>query len=158
MRRITLFVFLITLMAACSNSENKSASGEDTDNNKMTRIDSLKKEVMAIHDTTMKDMGEVSRLQKELKARQDTTNIDSTTVQTTLKRLQKSHDDMMNWMRQYKNVDNKQEWNKEDKVSYLTTQKDRVAELKDYMATTIQEAQSILDKEEKISEADTTLD
>lgn len=157
MRRITLFVFFITLMAACTNSQNKSASGSETDNTQLDQIDSLKKEVMAIHDTTMDDMSEVSRLQKELKARQDTTNIDSTMVQTTLKRLQKSHKDMMKWMRQYENVDNKPEWSDEEKVSYLTTQKDRVAELKDYMATTIQEAQSILDKEQKIAEPDTTL-
>jgi len=133
------------ILTACQNT----GGGENKEAPKVqTPVDSLHNEVMVLHDITMEQMGQIGALKKQLVARQDSTRTDSAAIAQAILRLQKSHDDMMSWMRNYKDVDKENDWNQQQKADYLKAQKDQVEQLKEYTAISLREARRILKRQE----------
>ncbi len=87
---VLLIVLGLALVAACTSQKSEEEQ----------KIESLKKEVIAVHDEAMARMGEIMRLKKELqtKAEADTT----VEIQQTIQNLEAADEAMMNWMRGFK--------------------------------------------------------
>lgn len=150
MKRFYLTIAAAGIFISCqnnnanSNTENEVNYKEPTQEVASSPIDSLKNLVMDVHNETMQQMGEIQRLRKKLAAVKDTTNISTVQRDTAISNLQKAHEDMMTWMRSYKEVDNEEEWSEAKKADYLKAQKDQVEQLKEYTAISIEEAEQIL--------------
>ena len=115
---------------------------------------SLKDEVMGIHDEVMPKMGEINTLKNELLSNAETLAIDSTNVENiemsnNLKQvateLEDANKSMMEWMRNYK--PNFDEQTHEEIMQYLDEQKVKAGEVKDKILTSIEKAKAkIADK------------
>ncbi|PQJ31577.1 hypothetical protein BST92_06390 [Nonlabens arenilitoris] len=80
---------LLVLLASCSDElkEQKIA------------FDNLKQQSMEAHDVIMPKMGDLMDLSNQLSQKMDSTNTDL--IMSKNSELQKAHDDMMTWMRDY---------------------------------------------------------
>jgi len=135
------------ILTACQNT----GGGENKEAPKVqTPVDSLHNEVMVLHDITMEQMGQIGALKKQLVARQDSTRTDSAAIAQAILRLQKSHDDMMSWMRNFENVHKKEDWDENRKLEYLKTEEDKIATLKDYTTVSLEEASRILERSDSL--------
>lgn len=147
MKRFFLTLATMATLSACQNTPSSNGTNKETAQEQASsRIDSLKNLVMDVHDETMEQMGEIKRLRQDLAAVQDTTYISTAERDTAIDHLRKAHEGMMNWMRNYKEVDDVKDWSPEKKANYLKAQKDQVEQLKEYTAISLQEAKEILHK------------
>ncbi len=118
---------------------------------------SLKDEVMEIHDEVMPKMGEMNTLKNELLADADSLSADSSNVENLelsidLKQiaseLEEANKSMMDWMRNYKPTFDEQ--THEEIMQYLEDQKVKAGEVKTKILTSIEKAKAkIAEKSEE---------
>lgn len=116
MRKIFYFLSLSVLLVACN--ENAPDAATDLNDNNIVQ---LKGEVMKIHDATMSKKGDLQSLLSSLKTAKYTNTTDSIAVQQAYKALKGADQSMMDWMRQFKQVD-EQGWSDAEKTSYLESE------------------------------------
>tara|TARA_R110002012_G_scaffold203445_2_gene372819 strand:+ start:1090 stop:1506 length:417 start_codon:yes stop_codon:yes gene_type:complete len=129
---------LLVLLASC-NDELKE---------QQVAFDNLKQQSMEAHDVIMPKMGDLMDLSNQLSKKMDSTNTDL--VMDKKGELQKAHDDMMTWMRDYSekfpydyklpkdvNAVNKQ-------LDVLKEEHEEIEELKVRTLRVIDEAQAML--------------
>ncbi|MFC2187076.1 hypothetical protein ACFCT7_07120 [Fulvivirgaceae bacterium LMO-SS25] len=114
---------------------------------------SLKDEVMEIHDEVMPKMGEMNTLKNELLADADSLSADSSNVENLelsidLKQiaseLEEANKSMMDWMRNYKPTFDEQ--THEEIMQYLEDQKVKAGEVKTKILTSIEKAKAKIAK------------
>ncbi|MDZ7845330.1 MAG: hypothetical protein U5L96_00285 [Owenweeksia sp.] len=136
MRKV-LFAFttLFTIAACNSIADNPNVEKEDAKKG----IESLKKEVMTLHDTAMDKMSTISNLQKKLKE-MGQTQVDSLPYQQAYRKLQGASDDMMGWMRSFELP----EAEEAQQRTYLLEEKKAVQAVDAEMKDAIAEARHLL--------------
>lgn len=144
MKKFAILLVALGLGTACGNSTETSAENTSTEMSGEDQVVSLKKEIMVVHDKTMAEMTTMSKLRKELrKASKETT--DTAAYYNAYQDLYQAHEDMMEWMHNFQNPD-EMEVSKEEKISYLNEQKDKVMQLEEYTTASIEKAQKVLAK------------
>ncbi|GAK98753.1 MULTISPECIES: hypothetical protein [Nonlabens] len=131
-------LILLALLASC-NDELKE---------QQVAFDNLKQQSMEAHDVIMPKMGDLMDLSNQLSKKMDSTNTDL--IMSKKSELQKAHDDMMTWMRDYSekfpydyklpkdvNAVNKQ-------LDVLKEEHEEIEELKVRTLRVIDEAQAML--------------
>ncbi len=118
---------------------------------------SLKDEVMEIHDEVMPKMGEMNTLKNELLADADSLSADSSNVENLelsidlrqiASELEEANKSMMDWMRNYKPTFDEQ--THEEIMQYLEDQKVKAGEVKTKILTSIEKAKAkIAEKSEE---------
>jgi|GEM_PF-2310970 len=110
-----------------------------------SKVGKMEDQVMALHEKTMQDLDSVMGLKKELKsvaAKNGLSKADNDSIDANLHRLQKSDDDMMDWMNNYNEPDKMMA---EDKaVSYLNIQLNKIEGIYAEMQRSMIEADKFL--------------
>ena len=139
MRKISLILLiLITGLAACKNSEQK------------TTVPTQMEEVVAVHDSLMPKMSKLSNLISELETKIDTTDT-SLRYKKAQNDLEAAHKAMMDWMKDFGAKFDADEILKgkkltEEKKMLLTKEQKEVEALKQQMESSISNAESLLKK------------
>lgn len=133
MRRLSLFLFVALLFAACGNDK--------------AQIESLEQEVLELHDEVMAKMPDLAKYEEALaKSAADTTAaLDEAArieLDSTRARVLRAHQGMLDWMRQYDppSVDESAEAAK----AYLEEQRNKMQRLAELTNQSIEEASAIL--------------
>lgn len=137
---LAFFAVIVLFTSSCSSSSNQQ------------NIESLREEVIAIHDEVMPRMGELKTLRKEIAAKANELNqadsINNTTEVNELKDLAVRMDDafegMFVWMRQFNSSYEGME--KDEIEAYLQEQKEKVKVVNSDIKNSIQEAKSKLNR------------
>ena len=134
MKNLTLLTAII-LLAACGPSKKE-------------ELQTLKSEVMAIHDEVMPKMGELRRTRKDLLLQADSlmeTNPERAAMLTTVAdEIGNANEGMMQWMRAY---EPEFEGTDEEIKQYLEDQKVAIQKVKDDMNGSLQKGKEVLEKE-----------
>lgn len=107
------FIVLISvlLVSACSETQEETTEKQETKScchHKQgqttceTYIDSLKANIMEVHDEVMPQTGHLVKLILSLEEKIKSDSIQGVTLQPTVDSLELAHDEMMNWMNDYK--------------------------------------------------------
>ncbi len=140
-----LFSFGLTLTSCANNpkssEENQASTNKEADKYSMTGV-------MAVHDEVMPKMGQISMLIDKLKPFAD--NDPDSAYADAMKELQKSYKAMMDWMGNIGEVFTSEEILKgaplsEDKKARLKLEAERIAEVKELMLKSIDEAKRLLE-------------
>ncbi|MEO9502396.1 hypothetical protein [Nonlabens ulvanivorans] len=131
-------LILLALLASCNDELRE----------QQVAFDNLKQQSMEAHDVIMPKMGDLMDLSNQLSKKMDSTNTDL--IMSKKSELQKAHDDMMTWMRDYSekfpydyklpkdvNAVNKQ-------LDVLKEEHEEIEELKVRTLRVIDEAQAML--------------
>lgn len=114
MKKLIYLCGAIMLLMACNTTPKTEAQTEEQ---------TIKKEIMASHDTTMAQMNYMAKLRRNLKeAAADTTATDTIMLKNLYRNLEMANDDMMQWMAEFENPDN-MTLKTEDKIIYLEGEK-----------------------------------
>ena len=138
-----LTVVCSTVLFSCGNSEKK-------------KIENLKKEVMAVHDSIMPQMGTIIELKSKLKEKLEDTSVVSEKTRDSLKaavkRLEKADKAMKDWMHNYNppKLDSMELKNAEN---YLKEQKDEIIEVRKKFKSSIKRAKELLNEKNKDRES-----
>ncbi len=130
-----LFSLLFLFLFSCTSKEKQ--------------IESLKSEVIDIHDEVMPRMNEVMQLKKELVERGN--SIDSSQIETLAEiqshilYLEEADEEMMNWMRNYD--PEMKDMTEEEKIAYLKKEKVSIKLVKQIMMSAITESKLYLEQE-----------
>lgn len=134
MKNLTLLTVIIFL-AACGPSKKE-------------ELQTLKSEVMAIHDEVMPKMGELRRTRKDLLLQADSlmeTNPERAAMLTTVAdEIGDANESMMQWMRAY---EPEFEGTDEEIKQYLEDQKVAIQQVKDDMNGSLQKGKEVLGDE-----------
>ncbi|MBK6263613.1 hypothetical protein JKA74_01095 [Marivirga sp. S37H4] len=131
-----MFLCLIsTAFISCTDSEKE--------------VNSLKEEVIRIHDEVMPKMDEIMQLKKALKERESVLDSSQTEEMTAIHNhilhLDEADEEMMNWMRNYNaSMENMTD---EEKIEYLKNEKVAIQMVKQLMMSSITEAKTYLNQE-----------
>lgn len=109
MHKLPLFLLAFLLLSACNNDQKQ--------------VDQLLKETETLHDQAMKEMADMNRVARELKAFMVTAKMTpeaSAEYNTVLTNMGKAENDMMDWMKNYKSLD---EMGPENALEYIRGQK-----------------------------------
>lgn len=113
MRKIFFFLSLSLIFLSCNEN---ATDGNDTQNaNSVTK---LKGEVMRVHDEAMAKKGDVQSLLTSLKVAKFGNTQDSLAIQEAYKALKEVDQNMMTWMREFKQPE-EQGWTDKEQTSYL---------------------------------------
>ncbi|ETN94626.1 hypothetical protein [Zhouia amylolytica] len=127
-------LFALLLMISCGN-----------DNSKQEVFDSLKKEVLKVHDEVMPKMGKINTLITELDSKIDTTEMGKS-YEKAKQELEESHDMMMSWMKnfgdQFGGTIAKDSLDK--KIQLLEQEDIKVNDLKEKINSSIKNAEDLL--------------
>jgi len=134
---VLLIVFGLAIIAGCTSQKSEEE----------LKIESLKKEVIAVHDEAMGRMGEIMRLKKELqtKAEADTT----ASIQQIIQNLEAADKAMMDWMHGFKfpltsNADETSDTTDVAvKIEYLQQEKEKMETIEQQMVKAIEAAKKI---------------
>ncbi len=149
--QITLIVFLLGVLAACNNSENK--VNEYNSREPKTATDSLLKDVDDDHITGMSKMGRLTKAEQTTRRLLDSIeNLPSKAKQVAMplkvkldslqKELSYAEMAMNKWMQEF-NMDSAIN-NKEERIRYLESEKMKVAKVKDAILNGLEKADSLL--------------
>ncbi|WP_420576009.1 hypothetical protein [Ekhidna sp.] len=134
MKNLTLLTVIIFL-AACGPSKKE-------------ELQTLKSEVMAIHDEVMPKMGELRRTRKDLLLQADSlmeSNPDRAAMLTTVAdEIGNANEGMMQWMRAY---EPEFEGTDEEIKQYLEDQKVAIQKVKDEMIESLKKGNDVLSEE-----------
>jgi len=132
---------IILWVAACGPAQKE--DGEET-----VDPETLKDEVMAVHDEVMPKMQDIMRLKKQARSKVDSLATDSISnasqiesMETLISTLEEADETMMNWMRNYRRDF---EGTDEEYVAYLQKEKEAIEAVKEDMFAAIEEAESSL--------------
>lgn len=142
MKKFAAILLSGVLFASCGNSQ-ESTTEETTQ--EVNRVETLKKEIMEVHDKTMKEMGTLKKLDKSLFEAMQAGTIEEDAAQNAINDVRAAHEDMMNWMRNFENPD-EMDATEDEVVAYLEGQKEKVEQLDEYTTRSIERAQSLLSK------------
>lgn len=142
MKKFAAILLSGVLFASCGNSQ-ESTTEETTQ--EVDRVETLKKEIMEVHDKTMKEMGTLKKLDKSLFEAMQAGTIEEDAAQNAINDVRAAHEDMMNWMRNFENPD-EMDATEDEIVAYLEGQKEKVEQLDEYTTRSIEKAQSLLSK------------
>lgn len=142
MKKFAAILLSGVLFASCGNSQ-ESTTEETTQ--EVDRVETLKKEIMEVHDKTMKEMGTLKKLDKSLFEAMQAGTIEEDAAQNAINDVRAAHEDMMNWMRNFENPD-EMDATEDEVVAYLEGQKEKVEQLDEYTTRSIERAQSLLSK------------
>jgi len=109
MHKLTLFLLAFLLFSACNNDQKQ--------------VDQLLKETETIHDQAMKEMADMNRVARALKESMVATTLtpeQSAEYNTVLTNIGKAENGMMDWMKNYKSLD---EMSQENALEYIQGQK-----------------------------------
>ena len=143
------FILLASLFFfSCSGGGHK----QGDKGKKMREVRKLQKEVMKVHDQVMPKMGELQELKKKaarmadsLEERGDSAL--AATMDTTEVHLERGHESMMNWMRNYKQPADSIK--AADAIDYLEGQKEKVKAMRETMMGALEQARGRLDSLER---------
>lgn len=98
MKKYTLITFMLLAVFACDQNKKEQ--------------EQLHKEVMDVHDEVMPEMGALRKLSKGIQSRLDSLESNDEKIDSKLKRkmqeatknLEKAHESMMEWMRQFEQI------------------------------------------------------
>ncbi|MCQ0111625.1 hypothetical protein [Zhouia amylolytica] len=132
--KMAFSLFALLLMISCGN-----------DNSKQEVFDSLKKEVLKVHDEVMPKMGKINTLITELDSKIDTTEMGKS-YEKAKQELEESHDMMMSWMKnfgdQFGGTIAKDSLDK--KIQLLEQEDIKVNDLKEKINSSIKNAEDLL--------------
>ena len=143
MRKRWILLAAVTVMiTACTSPQQK-------------KVNTLKEEVIALHDEVMPRMGELSELSAEIKSMRDAVKTDTSanaqastqTMTMQIKALEDAHEAMMEWMAEYEPMYD-QEHHVDSAVAYYTQQKQEIGSVKKTMEKSIEDAKRYLGKGE----------
>jgi Tfp pilus assembly protein PilP len=124
-------VLMIALLCGCQHN-----SGND--------LESLRAEVMAIHDEAMARMGEMHEREVTLRTRADALQAagqPADAERNAAAQLQQAQRAMMEWMHQYKQPDMKGD--RQQVESYLHTQKEKINNVRELITAALQETAAL---------------
>ncbi|SFS76756.1 hypothetical protein SAMN04487906_1634 [Zhouia amylolytica] len=132
--KMAFSLFALLLMISCGN-----------DNSKQEVFDSLKKEVLKVHDEVMPKMGKINTLITELDSKIDTTEMGKS-YEKAKQELEESHDMMMSWMKnfgdQFGGTIAKDSL--DEKIQLLEQEDIKVNDLKEKINSSIKNAEDLL--------------
>ena len=135
-----LFVFML---ASCNDTPSK------TSTEPVSKVKSMQKSVMKVHDEAMAKMDLIYRLRKQVKGIADSLHQDSTTHSKTLKTayknieaLELADESMMAWMRSYKAPKGKSE---SEAMEYLKSEQVKIDEVSKLMNDNIERAERFIE-------------
>jgi phosphoenolpyruvate-protein kinase (PTS system EI component) len=140
LRLSSLVSFLVVVFLVSCNGDNKEKE-----------IESLKTEVIGIHDEVMPKMDEIMQLKQELQKNIDEQNNDSilsnssNNAQNVISNLEKADNAMMNWMRNYD--PEMEEMTTEEKLEYLQETKKDIQMVKEQMLSAISKSKEFLEQD-----------
>jgi peptidoglycan hydrolase CwlO-like protein len=134
-------LFLSGFMISCSpNAESEETNQEET--TETSPVEEARENVMALHDEVMAKMNTMGKLRSELGTMQDTLNpiaeIDSAIVN-----LQNAHDDMMNWMGDFQDIESQTD-DESAILKYYNEEYQKMAKIATDTEKAIAEAEAIL--------------
>lgn len=133
-RSVILFCLVAFVAISCNSASSESVNPETG-----AAISTLKKDVIAMHDTAMARMNHIGQLQKKLQ--QGISSEDSVVTMATYASLQAARDDMMNWMREFEVPVTSEEV----QMDYLKTEYDRIRKVDENMVNAIAKAEQFLE-------------
>lgn len=142
MKKFAILLVAITLGTACGNSTEANAEANTVEQSGEDKVMVLKKEIMEVHDKTMKQMTTMSKLRKELRQASKEAQ-DTAAYYNAYQDLYQAHEDMMDWMHNFQNPD-EMDVTEEEKISYLGEQKEKVVQLEEYTNSSIEKAEAVL--------------
>jgi len=129
---ITLLVFSLALLAACTSGPSAAQKKADLENT-----------VLAVHDQAMAQMGDIYKLRRSLRNLRDTLEArqaDSATLQTLqqqISSLNQADEAMMQWMRHYQAPDSLQTG---QAMTYLQQELHKIRRVQTVMDSTLEAA------------------
>ncbi|PTM01782.1 MAG: hypothetical protein DA405_13415 [Bacteroidetes bacterium] len=137
MKKLSLFALLFSLGIACQNN----APEEEINATTSASSESLKKEVMDLHDKIMPEMTPMSKLQGQLQAAA-VGSPDSLNYMTAAQDLKFAKQAMMEWMRGFSSTFN-DDMTEAEKVSFLETEKVKMMRIDSLTQVAINNAQEM---------------
>jgi len=129
------------LVSCQSNSDSNTETQEETSS--VSPVEEARESVMDLHDEVMAKMNTMGKLRSELSAMQDTLNpvaeIDSAIVN-----LQTAHDDMMNWMGDFRDIEGQTD-DESVILKYYNEEYQKMAKIASDTEKAIAEAERILE-------------
>lgn len=110
MNRSMIFAAVVIVCLVSCNRNPSDSNSQSQTSASSGNVGKLEDQIMALHEKTMQDLDSVMALKKELKViagRPSITQPDNDSIDANLHRLQKSDDDMMDWMNSYAEPDKK---------------------------------------------------
>ncbi len=141
MRYLLFAVLLVSTFVGCTTAPAEEAQKDD-------KIEALKAQIMASHDTTMAEMNTMGKLRTKLKKmKADTTAAEADTIayQETYIALMRANKDMMDWMSQFENPD-EMLVSEEEKIDYLKAQRAKMKAIEQETFAAIKKAQALIEK------------
>jgi len=144
-----IFVPLVLLIASC---EGRKQAGKES-GAAQVNIEELKQSVIDVHDEIMPKMGELMSLKKEVADKiaqlEEGSSVENEELirqlRTTEENLERSHDEMMQWMRQFK--PDMDDMVQEEVVKYLENQKSKIKQVGELTNESIAKARELLKDE-----------
>ncbi len=133
MRKFILSLSLLSLLIACNQNAEPTAKeqGDAIVSRLEFQLDSLKGEVIKIHDITMADLNTLAELRQDLKNSAPTTKNDSIKVRDGISDLNTAQDLMFDWMHNFKYAE-LVDASYGEKHDYLRAQRNKIQEIKDF--------------------------
>lgn len=138
MKKITLLAFILGLSFAC---QNNAPSDENTESSNISESESLKKEVMDIHDEVMPQMTPMGKLQAQLQEASIGSE-DSLTYMTAAQDLKFAKQAMMEWMRNFSSAFN-DNMSEEEKIEFLSAEKNKMQRIDSLTKVALDRGQEI---------------
>lgn len=130
MKKILLSVVVVSMVFACSKSEDKQKK--------------MIEEVMAVHDEVMPKMDEIMTLKGQLDSISKVSP-DSAKAKGLYVSLDSADVQMMEWMEKY-NPDQVKGKSEEEVIKYYESEKNKIVKVKELTNTSIEEAKAFLKK------------
>jgi hypothetical protein len=137
MKKLSLFALLFSLSIACQNN----APVEEVNATTSASSESLKKEVMDLHDKIMPEMTPMSKLQGQLQEAA-VGSPDSLNYMTAAQDLKFAKQAMMEWMRGFSSTFS-DDMTEAEKVSFLETEKVKMMRIDSLTQVAINNAQEM---------------
>ena len=137
MKKLSLFALLLSLSIACQNN----APVEEVNATTSASSESLKKEVMDLHDKIMPEMTPMSKLQGQLQEAA-VGSPDSLNYMTAAQDLKFAKQAMMEWMRGFSSTFS-DDMTEAEKVSFLETEKVKMMRIDSLTQVAINNAQEM---------------
>lgn len=143
-------VTLIFFFISCGKKSEKPKAIESIkdeiplDMDREISIDSLRSQVLAIHDEVMPEMGALRKTRKELLSVADSLRKRAAMLSAVADEIGNANESMMQWMRAY---EPEFEGTDEEIKQYLEDQKVAIQKVKDDMNGSLQKGKEVLEKE-----------
>lgn len=135
--KISTAILLLSIIACQSNDPNHIAQ------------ESLKDELMVVHDEVMPKMGEIHKLKKQLKKLSTESTVGENgkveEIKNTIRDLERADDGMMDWMANFKSPSKlRSEKSHEEIMAYLKNEKEKIEQVKNDMLQSIDQAKKLV--------------